>query len=617
MTYTDAAWWAGDPTGTPPVLFDETVRTSRYLTMSDGTRLAIDLTLPAGLPAGAQLPTLVSFTPYVRGMDFRGPFAEKLLAMMGKAEFDWGRAFARLGYAHLVVEIRGAGASFGTKRSIFVKELVADGGEVLDWIVEQPWSNGRVGATGISALGLTSMMLATGKHPALKAIAPRFTVFDVFCAVHPGGLLENRFLTDIGRSLRAMDMGRLHEAMETPLQQTAVQLLVRGVRGVDGDRDGSQLRAAQAEHEHNEGFDKDIAAVRLRDDRLPHSSVEATLDTQSPFRLLPDIVASGVAVYAYGGWLDAAFQREMIHLFMNVDDDASRLILGPWPHGARIYSSPLVAEDGRASEFDQAAELVRFFDPHLRDIDRRVDGEDRVQYFTMGEERWKSAPTWPPPGLTTRRMHLQANGGLVDDVPTASTTTYLVDREATTGVWSRYGKHLSGGIEAARYPDRQAADRRLLHFTSAPLTDDVEVTGHAVAEIQLTCDTVDASLFVYLEDVDPLGKPLVVTDSCLRLSMRAEGDEPPYRVAGVWHPGTSSDVAPVRPGDPMTVRLDLIPTSWLIRKGHRLRLAIAGADVDNFVMVPEGGRAPTFEIFTGGDEPSFIDLPVMPRQGAS
>ena len=68
-----------------------------------------------------------------------------------------------------------------------------------------------------------------------------------------------------------------------------MRVLVKGIRGVDDDRDGSRLAAAVSEHEANEGFDRDIAAVRYRDDRLPHSRTDATLDTQSPFNLVADL----------------------------------------------------------------------------------------------------------------------------------------------------------------------------------------------------------------------------------------------------------------------------------------------------------------------------------------
>jgi putative CocE/NonD family hydrolase len=190
---------------------------------------------------------------------------------------------------------------------------------------------------------------------------------------------------------------------------------------------------------------------------------------------------------------------------------------------------------------------------------------------------------------------------------------YRVDRTATTGEWSRHGKHLSGGFGPARYPDRAIADHKLLCFTSTPLTEDVEVTGHPLLSLSMSCDREDAALLVYLEDVGPDGEVLPVTEADLRLSQRKESNDPPYRHLGVWRTGAAADVEPVVPGEVMTLRLDLLPTSWLFRKGHAIRLAIAGADKDNFVMVPEDGPAPRFTVHCGEAQPSSLDLPVMPR----
>lgn len=611
----DRAWWADTPAHVPQVVCEEVMRSRQYLEIHDGIRLAANVYRPA-LADTEQIPALVSFTPYVREMEFRLPGAEWLLKRAGLLGTDWGVAFARLGYAFLHVEIQGAGASYGTKTSIFADQVARDGADVLDWIVAQPWSNGRVGSTGISALGLTGMMLAAGKHPALKAIAPRFTTFDIFASVHPGGLLQNRFLDDIGLRLRAMDAGELHKGFEKPLMRALMWLLVRGIRGVDADPDRRMLAEALAQHEANEAFDLDIVSLYHRDDRFAHSARPATIDDQSPSGYLADINASGVAVYAYDGWYDGAFQRDLIHLYVNSESPGKRLTLGPWAHGGAFFCGPSVGKRKQRSEFDQAAELVRFFDPHLRDVDSGSVGEPPVHYFTMVENRWKAASSWPPPGATTSRLHLAGDRRLALSAgPSPDTDTYLVDRTASTGVWSRHGKHLAGGIGPAYYADRADADRKLLCYDSEPLVEDTEVTGHPIVTLSLSCDTTDAALLVYLEDVAPDGTVQHVSEGDLRLSFRKVGTDPPYRNLGIWRTGSSTDAAPVVPGEVMEIVLDLLPVSWLFVAGHRIRLALSGADADNFVTVPPAGPPPTFSVHRGPNRPCFIDLPVVDRRG--
>ena len=49
-------------------------------------------------------------------------------------------------------EIRASGIAY----ALMLPDVVDDGAQVLDWIVRQPWSNGKVGATGISGVGMTA-----------------------------------------------------------------------------------------------------------------------------------------------------------------------------------------------------------------------------------------------------------------------------------------------------------------------------------------------------------------------------------------------------------------------------------------------------------------------------
>ena len=65
----------------------------------------------------------------------------------------------------------------------------------------------------------------------------------------------------------------------------------------------------------------------------------------------------------------------------------------------------------------------------------------------------------------------------------------------------------------------------------------------------------------------------------------------------------------MKPGVPETVRFALLPVSWTLQAGSRLRVAIAGADADHFAQVPHG-RPPRLEFTLGGDEATFIDLPL-------
>ena len=163
-------------------------RRSLYLTARDGVRLATDVYLPMGLPAGTTLPTILEQRRYWRGSDATvgvPNHTEPLIETM-----------VTRGYAYVVTDVRGSGASFGTRGAELSKSEVDDNRDMVDWIVRQPWSNGRIGTTGESYAGLTAYLSKEPGHPGIRAVAPRFAPHDAFAdLIAPGGLVLSSLLT--------------------------------------------------------------------------------------------------------------------------------------------------------------------------------------------------------------------------------------------------------------------------------------------------------------------------------------------------------------------------------------------------------------------------------------
>jgi len=162
------------------------------------------------------------------------------------------------------------------------------------------------------------------------------------------------------------------------------------------------------------------------------------------------------------------------------------------------------------------------------------------------------------------------------------------------------------------YPDRAAQQSRLLTYTTAPLTDDVEVTGHPVVVLHLSCTTSDAALHVYLEDVGSNGDVVYVTEGILRASNGALAAAP-YATVAPWHPHRKADQKPLRPDEVVELQVELYATSYRFARGRSIRIGIAGADRDTFERVPRDGSMPTFTIFRDEARASRVELPLMPR----
>ncbi|MBX7187820.1 MAG: CocE/NonD family hydrolase [Vicinamibacteria bacterium] len=376
---------------------------------------------------------------------------------------------------------------------------------------------------------------------------------------------------------------------------------------------GEILEAAFGEHEGNRYLDRDLVRIEHRDDPLSSASSPTTLDTQSPFAFASSIEASGVAILAQAGWFDGPFCAEMIALHNTVRGAHNQIVVGPWGHHGRFHCSPSIDGEKR-SEFDHAAEIVRFFDLHLRETPRGEAGP-AVRYYTTGLERWNESPEWPPPGLHTQRLFLGPDLSLSPAAPArAGHDVHHVDPHATTGAHSRFGKHLEGGRYPVTYPDRRRADRKLLVYDSSPLKEATEVTGHPIVTLFIRSDAPDGAFLAYLEDVEPDGRVAVVTDGGLRARFRPlSPSEPPYWRPGLHRTCERKDAMPLVAGEVAELTFDLYPLSHTFFEGHRIRLAIAGADLDNFAPIA-GCEAPRIEVHFGPVSASSILLPVMNRR---
>jgi len=219
---------------------------SFYLTMRDGVKIAVDLYLPKGLAPDEQIPTILRATPYWRSYQY-APIG-KLMQKFGLLPYDMqeGQRWTEAGYALVVVDVRGSGASTGEWQIIWSQDEIADLGEVVDWTIEQSWSNGNVGAYGVSYDGNSAEMLASLKHPAVKAVAPQYNDYDLYrLLVRPGGVLNTGFMrgwNTFHNGLGANDVCALSTAAGVSCEQ--MKSLIHGVRPVDDDLDGLQLAEA-------------------------------------------------------------------------------------------------------------------------------------------------------------------------------------------------------------------------------------------------------------------------------------------------------------------------------------------------------------------------------------
>ena len=578
-----------------------------HIPMRDGVRIAVDVWLPNGIEEGALLPTMIRATRYWRARGLVDTPIE------GDSNFDEAERWNAAGYALVLVDGRGSGASFGIRRFELAEDEVRDYGEVADWIAAQPWSNGRVGAYGVSYAGNTAEMLAVNRHPAVKAVAPLFNDFDNFGhLVFPGGVLTVGFMEGWSNRTRMQDLNDicgLSGVSGSECDELRGQ--VTGVKPVDADGDGALLAAAVAEHEANTVPFGAALEYEFRDDRFGRYGETHVGHRRSPSGHLPQIEESGVAMFIRVGWQDAATVNGTLGRY-NTIANAQQVYIGPWDHGARNDADPYRADDTPVAPDadEQFVELVAFFDEHLKE-----GGSGRtpteINYYTLGADRWTRTETWPPEGFEDVTWYFGADGMLTRESPAdaAGEDSYTVDFAATTGTRNRW--YTNGGGGDVVYGDRRDEDTKLLTYTSAPMAADTEITGHPVVTLHVTSTESDGALIVYLEDVAPDGTVRYITEGQLRAVMRAVTDDPPlYRKYGPHRSELRADAMPLVPGAVAEISFDLWATSVLIGEGHRIRVAVAGADADTFLRYPRDGNVPVLSVQRNLTYPSRIILPM-------
>ena len=213
---------------------------SLYVPMPDGVRLAVDVWLQAGTTSGDRLPTVLETDRYWRARAYTG-------GIKHNPNYQIALPWNRRGYAYVFADLRGTGASFGTLPAELGSKIIADVGSLADWIAAQPWSNGRVGVTGVSYSGDTAMLSLALRNPHITAAAPISYDFDPYeDLARPGGILIQPLIDPYALLLRILDKaGGTTCATSTETEQLCKEAGLTGAspEPVDGPHGEALLRA--------------------------------------------------------------------------------------------------------------------------------------------------------------------------------------------------------------------------------------------------------------------------------------------------------------------------------------------------------------------------------------
>ncbi|WNJ18071.1 CocE/NonD family hydrolase [Pontibacter sp. G13] len=637
-------------------------RTSEYVRLSDGTDIATDVYLPQKGPEQSSFPTVFVFTPYGRAYVFpkMGLFMHLGSWMTGRG---WGPVYDQAvfdptvelllkhGYAVVVSDMRGSGASFGSNMP-FMPRLGLDGKEMVDWIAGQSWCNGQVGMMGASYLGWAQYATAGYRPEALKAIMPQVIPMDIYTgAARPGGIAVIGLIEDYDDVLTRFNLN-FFDRKDFKLPSLPV---------VDEDGDGkikdewprldsTTVNTAdppfykdkadrfddfyyQATLQHLDNLTPQLVLedeLRYRDAHAPIPYDSVTFPMMSPGNWMDEIAESGIAVYHVGGWFDA-FSKGAPKMFATLaPTNPSHLLMGPRPHFPMIPKALGKQIDYRGDyRKDLATEHLRFFDRYLKGIPNGWENEPPVHYYQV-HQGWMSAAEWPLRQTEWKDLWVADEGRLALSQASAVADTYQVDFEALSYPNKEtFSRWKITSIDGDQSLDRSKLDVKCLVYESIPLEEDWAVVGHPMLELFLESNRPDGDLHVYLEEVNAEGGVTLVSETHLRASFHRMPESENQGFSGVtvkpdlpWHGYEVEDVDTLAllSVAPACLRMDFMPVAWTFRRGNSIRISIAGADASMFELhpdlCPDGVPAfclPTeYRVYRSAPFLSKISLPILP-----
>lgn len=583
--------------------------------MRDGVEIAVTILLPPDLKAGERVPVLMQTTRYWRSRQIGwGMRVMAALHLFNPADLadPLSAYFNQRQFAVMVVDARGTGASGGRVAIEFPPVEIADVGQVAAWAAHQPWSNGRVGTFGVSYDGNTAELAAAANQPAIRAVMPLYDDFDPQALIQPGGVALSGFIDDWSSMVAALDRNDVCGADGVRGWDCwKDRWMTPGVLPVDGEGNGKYL-AQLVRERHNVNVAKLLARVEFRDDPLVTAIGTFRFADISPYGLRQQIEASKLPKMVWCGWLDAdSCQGALIRY--RTFSNPQVVIIGALSHGGSFDVDPFAKNHlpNVPTETEQFRMEADFFAKTLRDNPPQ-EIESSVLYYTMGEGKWHTTTTWPPQGMSSARLYFAEGNRLSPSAPTSRAAggadIYKVNFTASSGTQSRWYTQLSGGDVV--YPNRAVEDEKLLTYTSAPLANDLEITGSPVLTLRMSSTTSDGAIHAYLEDVSPRGRVTYLDEGVFRVIDRKEVDPGilPYQPLGPAHSFLRADAEPMKSGEATTIRFSLFPTSVLLRKGHSIRIALAGVDASLFRRYPATG-ASTWTVYREVGRSSFLELP--------
>jgi uncharacterized protein len=573
-----------------PARFGYRVLGKQMVPMEDGVRLATLVYLPSGSGATGPFPVILVRTPY---------------GITNLISGYWH--YAARGYAVVLQATRGTFFADTVAHSEGEWDDVIneprDGKAALEWIVKQPWSNGKICMQGGSFVGYTQWAASMAGNPALKCLVPESSMGTVFSdQPYMGG----SFVQGMAYYMFFM----LNETL-LPGRTWSEIMHHRPLADLDHYALGKEIETWNKEMEHTTNDD-----YWARQDwyRGTHPRNFSTL--------------------MISGWWDDDFPGTESNwaLMTKYGVGAQRLIIGPWKHGYnvdRMLNGYRFGNDALRS--DIWLEKQRWYDQHLKGMTGGASAPVAT-YFLLGANQWRTASMWPPPEAVPQKWYFHSdgdahrsftNGVLSTEAPTAAEPAdqYRYDPANPPPNWRSFDQFTRWeDVQSFPYDMKDIEARPdVVTFTSAPLADDLTIAGELTAVLYASADVKDTDWWIHVSEVDDEGRSHRITQGMIRARFR-HNDDPQHHIFGSNY--QSERLLSGDPNEVVRYEIGIRSIANVFRKGHRIRIAVMNA-VDNYSF-PNSNTGKheayvtetvvgTMAIHHSPERASYVVLPVMPK----
>ena len=553
--------------------------------MRDGIRLATDIYRPK---TDEKVPIIFSRTPY--NFNSWGDGEEKNRTHQ--------RAYEALkrGYAYVVQNERGRYFSEGEWDILGMP--LTDGYDAFSWMSEQTWSNGKIGTLGCSSTAEWQMAVAALDHPSHAAMVPQGfgagvgRVGDFFEQGnwYRGGVEQLLFGTWL--------YGVEHDKFKPRIPSGASQEdLIRISRFYDLAPENPPVDwAEKIKHLPLKDLLKNVGGKKEIFDKMIRRKPNDKAWYEGG--LYHDNMDFGVPSFWFVSWYDVAttpnialfnhVRKNSVDQFVN---DNQYLVIAPTLHCGftRATENTIVGErsvgDARLNYDEQ---IYDWFDLMLKEKQNDFkENTPRVQYYTMGSNKWQSSEVWPPENTEMTTFYLSSDGSantLYGDGKLTTlkrkiknnTDTFLYDPmdpvSSNGGGVCCMGNAVKGGAY-----DQQEVETRddVLVYTSETLKNGFEVTGFINSSIYISSDVKDTDITIKLIDVYPDGTAYNIDETIQRVRFREGYDKEVF----------------MEKGNVYKVDLSQMSTSNYFKKNHKIRIEISSSNFPRFAR----------NLNTGGD----------------